>query len=226
MNLRKAFTLIEILVVVLILGLLASIIVGVYTTQVERARYAAARATIYSISLACERYRMDLGTYPPSGSGNLPGLTVSNPAVGCGYLEAALLHSLSGQSSAPNSPLWQGPYLTIKREYLGDLNGNRIDQIIADGGSVPAPGQLQILDPWGLPYRYVRFGPDPPGQSSLNDAYPNTGATRLPTAHPYFATETYYNPNTFQIVSRGPNGTTLPPPDYGLDSDDVSNFGL
>ncbi len=36
----KAFTLIELLVVVLILGLLTTIVVGVFTTQVERARYA------------------------------------------------------------------------------------------------------------------------------------------------------------------------------------------
>src|SRR5690348_16012390 len=116
-----AFTLLELLVVVLILGLLSTIAVGVFTHQVERARYAAARATISAIELAVERYEIDLGEYPPSGSGTLPYSTPST-FEGCGYLQVALMESLSGKSTQPLSARWQGPYLTVKNDLLGDIN--------------------------------------------------------------------------------------------------------
>ncbi|MCX7626359.1 MAG: prepilin-type N-terminal cleavage/methylation domain-containing protein, partial [Candidatus Sumerlaeaceae bacterium] len=59
----KAFSLIELLAVVLILGILASISVGVYTTQVERARIAAARTMIAELEIAINRYQIDTGQY-------------------------------------------------------------------------------------------------------------------------------------------------------------------
>jgi prepilin-type N-terminal cleavage/methylation domain-containing protein len=211
---KKAFTMIELLVVVLILGLLATIAVGVFTTQVERARFAAARSTISAIELAVNRYQLDLGVFPPSGSG-LAAPSVF-PADGCGFMQLAVMHSMSGTSSAPASKLWQGPYLNVKNELLGDLAGNQINDL-----AIPPPrGLVQILDPWHSPYRFVR------SNGSADDNYTVMGGTELPLTHPYAATETYYNPSTFQVVSKGPNGTTLAVPNYGLDADDVTNFGL
>lgn len=213
---RKAFTLVELLAVCLILGLLATVAVGVYTNQVERARIAAARQTISELEMAANRYQVDVGTYPPSGSGTLP-FASNAPAVGCGYLELALIHSMSGNSQSPNTPLWKGPYISIQNQYLGDSNGNNF----AMNPLLPGltPGQVQIIDPWGKPYRYVRYGPSP-------DDYATMGGTKLPTGHPFAATEVYYNPNTFQIVSDGNDGVTPAPPNVGTDSDDVTNFGL
>ncbi|MCX7718353.1 MAG: prepilin-type N-terminal cleavage/methylation domain-containing protein [Candidatus Sumerlaeaceae bacterium] len=197
---NKAFTLIELLVVVLILMLLATIAVGLYIREMERARYAVAKSTISEIERAAARYALDMSAYPPSLSLN-PSLNSSVAASGggCGYAEEALLHSIGGSSTAPSDPRWGGPYLTIKNEMLDTTGG---------------PGDVQILDPWKQPYRFVR----------RND-YANFG-TRLPAGHPYQATETWYNPSTVQIISRGPNGVTLSDPNFGRDIDDVSNFGL
>lgn len=208
---NKAFTIIELLVVVLILGMLSAIAVGVYTTQVERARYAAAKASISAIEVAINRYQIDLGTFPPSGSGAI----VGGAAEGCGNLELALMHSVSGNSKRPASPSWHGPYLTVKNEMLGDRYGVTLEELTVR----PAMGWTQILDPWHQPYRYVRFGSEP-------DSYESLTGTRLPANHPYAATETFYNPSTFQIVSKGANGETRGGGAYGLDGDDVTNFGM
>lgn len=213
---KKAFTLLELLVVVLILGLLATIAVGVYTRQVERARVAAAKSTISAIEVAVERYQIDTGDYPPSGSGSLP-YTTPATFVGNGYLQVALMSSLSGKSSQPLSPRWQGPYLTVKNDILGDINGIRVDD--PNRASTIAPGQLQILDPWQSPYLYLRSkstaNPDSP-----TDRYETNGGAPLPSNHPFAATETYYNPNTIQIVSGGPDN------DLSTGYNNVSNFGL
>jgi prepilin-type N-terminal cleavage/methylation domain-containing protein len=219
MRSKKAFTLVELLVVVLILGLLATLAIGVYTTQVERARVAAAKTTISELELAVSRYQIDLGVFPPS-------LSASPVVGGCGLLEEALIHSIGGSAQAPSSPLWKGPYLNVKRENLGDINGLSLEL------SSPARGQIQILDPWKSPYRYVRSGPgNGPYSSATADSYYTAvnNATLQPSSYPYAATETWFNPSTFQIVSKGPNGTTVESPSgqYGLDGfDDVTNFGL
>lgn len=212
---KQGFTLIELLVVVLILGMLSTLAVGVYTNQVERARVAAAKASIQAIEVAINRYQVDTGSYPPSG--NKTGSATSTYAEGCGYLELALMHSMSGDVKHPASASWHGPYLTVKREMLGTMNGIPLEE----SSAAPVPGMVQILDPWHQPYRYVRSGPAP-------DRYETMGGTFLPGDNPYASTEHYYNPSTFQIVSKGPNGVTNPMETdaYGTDGDDVTNFGL
>ena len=210
---RKAFTLVELLVVVLILGLLSSLAVGVFTTQVERARRAAARSDIATFALGVDRYQIDIGAYPPSGSrlgGN--GLAL---ARGCGYMQLALMHSMSGNSTNTSGSLWKGPYITVRKEKLGDINGTVLEEL----GATIDIADVQILDPWHQPYRFVRSGPGPD-----NYFFASQG-TELPATHPFAATEKWYNPNSYQIVSMGNNNTTLPPPNYGMEPDDVTNFG-
>lgn len=206
---EKAFTLIELLAVVLILGILASISVGVYTTQVERARVAAARTMISELEVAINRYQIDTGQFPPSGSGSGT-FPASAPAQGCGYLQQALAVGFGSPTETPYN--WHGPYITIKREFLGDLNGIPVEET---GGSL-VKGQVQILDPWRSPYRYVRSGPAP-------DSYATMGGIPLPTGHPY--APGYYNPSTFQLSSRGPNSSPAAWDEIGTEPDDVTNFG-
>ena len=210
---RKAFTLVELLVVVLILGLLSSLAVGVFTTQVERARRAAARSDIATFALGVDRYQIDLGAYPPSGS-RLGGNGQAQ-ARGCGYMQLALMHSMSGNSLSTSGTLWKGPYITVRKEKLGDINGTVLEEL----GATIDIADVQILDPWHQPYRFVRSGPAPDNYAS------NSQGTVLPPTHPFAATEIYYNPNSYQIVSTGNDNATLPPPNFGMEPDDVTNFG-
>lgn len=206
---RSGITLIELLVVLAIMGILASISVGVYTNSVHRARIAAAFTEIRQLEMACERYRLDLGMYPPSSSGTriAPASLDQNLAgVGCGYMTVCLLKSLSGTARFPLDPRWNGPYLELDEEQLGTLDNSTITV------ETPLP-QIQMLDPWGYPYYFVN-----------SDEYTSFTATELPTDDPYYATDRYYNVSTFQIVSLGLDGESAPRPQLGLELDDVTNF--
>ncbi len=64
-----AFTLIEIMAVVLIIGLLGTIVGAVVFSQVDRARVSTAKAQIKQIESALEFYRLDNARYPTSEQG-------------------------------------------------------------------------------------------------------------------------------------------------------------
>ncbi len=91
----KGFTLIELMLVVIIIGILVSMVVPRLAGRSEEARIAAARADIKAnISLALDLYELDNGTYPTT--------------------EQGLLSLRTKPSTAPVPTNWKGPYL--KRE--------------------------------------------------------------------------------------------------------------
>lgn len=81
---RGGFTLVEVLLVVAILGILATIVVVNVAGRGDDARIKATRASIEGIKSALNIYEMDTGRYPSS------------------------LDSLINNDGAPN---WKGPYL-------------------------------------------------------------------------------------------------------------------
>jgi general secretion pathway protein G len=82
---RSGFTLIEILLVVVIIGILAAVAIPRLGGRVKQAQIAAAQADVNNIGMALRLYEVDNGAYP----GSLSGLVTSPGA-------------------APN---WRGPYL-------------------------------------------------------------------------------------------------------------------
>jgi general secretion pathway protein G len=83
----NGFSLIELLVVIIILGLLAGLVGPRLFSRVGQSKTAAARAQIELFSAALDQYRLDVGSYPASAAG----------------LEALVRN--------PNAPNWNGPYL-------------------------------------------------------------------------------------------------------------------
>lgn len=200
----KGVTLLELLVVLVIISLLATLAVGVYSKEVVRARYARTRAEISELEVAINRYFVDTGQYPPSGSiSNIPG-----NSAGSAWLQVALRASMSGNFNVPASRRWLGPYIEWDYAFLGDISGAGLFP-----ESTYALGEVHLIDPFRSPYYYI----------SSND-YFTLGGTQLPTNHPFRSTETFYNPTTFQIISFGANRTTLPAPSRGLETDDATNF--
>jgi general secretion pathway protein G len=82
------FTLLELLVVVMIIGLLASFVAPRYFGQVGKAEMKLARAQIDALEKALDQYWLDTGRYPSSDTGL-----------------AALV------AKPDDEPRWAGPYL-------------------------------------------------------------------------------------------------------------------
>ena len=213
---RRGVTIIELLVVLAIIGLLATVAYSTYSGHVLRARITATRLEIAELERACAQYELDCGQYPVSSSGNLlapnpidPANIPGEGALGCGYLITCLTASLNGDPQNPVDPRWNGPYIELDPARIGTLRG----EPLPPGQALPLP-QVQLLDRWGTPYYYVR---------SVD--YATFLGTRLPPTSP-FANEIWYNPSTVQIVSYGLNQQSLPRPNLGLDPalDDNTNF--
>lgn len=89
---QKGFTLIEILVVVIIIGILAALVIPKYAGRTEQARIAAAKTQINTLfSSALDMYEADNGNYPSTEQG---------------------LQALRVQPNTEPVPKnWKGPYL-------------------------------------------------------------------------------------------------------------------
>jgi general secretion pathway protein G len=85
---NKGFTLLELLVVIVIIGLLAGFVAPRYFSQVGKSEVQVAKAQIDAFEKALDQYRLDTRRYPTSEQG----------------LNALL-------ERPPNEPLWNGPYL-------------------------------------------------------------------------------------------------------------------
>ena len=83
------FTLLELLVVMVILGLLAGYVGPKYFSQIGKSEVKTARTQIEAIAKALDQYRLDTGRYPTTEQG------------------LAALNARPG-----NEPKWDGPYLS------------------------------------------------------------------------------------------------------------------
>src|SRR5262252_985686 len=77
---QDGFTLIELMVVILIIGLLATIVVQNLRSATDKAKRVKAQADISQLKSALDRYYLDAGSYPSSDQG-LPAL-VAAPTAG------------------------------------------------------------------------------------------------------------------------------------------------
>ena len=99
---RRAFTLIELLLVVVILAVLAGVVVPRFTKRSEQARLTAASTQISNLDLALDAFEVDCGRYPTSEEG-LAALTQA-PLNVKGWKEPYLKKGL------PPDP-WGNPYV-------------------------------------------------------------------------------------------------------------------
>lgn len=121
---ERGFTLVELLVVMVILGLLAALVVPSYLGRERKARAQAGRTQIELLGTALDTLRLDGGRYPSTREG----------------LEAL-------RTAPAGFPGWDGPYLKKAvpadpwgREYVYESPGEHGDYDLYSYGSDGAPG--------------------------------------------------------------------------------------
>jgi len=120
----RGFTLLELLVVVVIIGLLASYVGPRYFSQLGKSEATTAKAQMQAFSRALDQYRLDTGRYPTAEQG------------------------LNALVTRPGSePKWNGPYLqnTVPADpwgktYVYRIPGEKGDYDIVSFGKDGAPG--------------------------------------------------------------------------------------
>lgn len=134
MQRERGFTLIELMIVIIILGLLATIVVPRFMGEEEKARRTSAVVQIKNIEAALKLFKLDSGFYPSTEQG-LEALVVK-PTVGQiprkwregGYLE---------KGRVPMDP-WENPYIYISPGvHLKEFDLESYGRDGEDGGEGP-----------------------------------------------------------------------------------------
>jgi general secretion pathway protein G len=119
---EEGFTLIELMVVILIIGLLATIVVQNLRGATDKAKRIKAEADISALKTALDRYYLDNGSYPSSDQG-LPALVSapSNGKIPADYPPGGYIEKI------PNDP-WGNAYV-----YQSDGDNYVLKSYGADG---------------------------------------------------------------------------------------------
>lgn len=142
----RGFTLVELLIVVLVIGILMAMLFPALTAALCSGREARTRAQIHAMDAALTAYYRDLGTYPPDSDG-----ADGNGGFGSASLVAALSkpgpHGNAYISARPSETLGAAPALHYMNFVYGASGEMTLDAIHyarnlgVAGGSAPAPMQ-------------------------------------------------------------------------------------
>ena len=141
---RHGFTLMELMIVISIISILATMMVGAISVFIRMAKVKGTEATIVRFEAALQKYQNDCGAFPPTpkdptknGSvfavltGDLNNDRQYNPGTGGDKEDISKKHRS-----------WRGPYVKIEPKNF-DAEGN-------------------VLDMWGVPYRYFENAREAP----------------------------------------------------------------
>ncbi len=127
---RKAFTLVEILIVVVILGILAAIVIPQFTSASEDAQISAVQSQLQTVRNQIELFRVRNNGTPPA----LADLFTANGIVSDEYLRVAPINPRTGTSNAiagvaaPVAPVAAGGDAWVYDAANGNFWANGFDE--------------------------------------------------------------------------------------------------
>jgi prepilin-type N-terminal cleavage/methylation domain-containing protein len=138
----SAFTLIELLTVIAVIGVLAGITLGVMRGVQERAAINLARTELAALSQALEGYKKQYGDYPQTGVSSGNPIAAASLTSSEGRLFNALMGKLGPALNATQGRTWlEAAKFTLSTTDL-PVSGNSTS--VAN----------HFLDPWGRAYLY------------------------------------------------------------------------
>jgi prepilin-type N-terminal cleavage/methylation domain-containing protein len=158
---ERGFTFIELLVVMILVAILASMAYPAFSSVMERARKTQAKNDLTQIVTAVNAYYTEYGKYPTVSSGADVTFTGTTPGTSSGSSNAALIDVLRNNPTGPNSTT------------VTSLNPRGIVFIQPPTSSVSNPAKSGIdsagvwYDPWGSPYN-VKIDCDYDNQLATN----------------------------------------------------------
>lgn len=127
---KKAFTLIELLAVIAIIGILAGFIFAAVSGAIERAKIAKAQGAINDLNIALTNYERDMGSFETKLSN---GEQMPTGVLGDANKRAKVIYLLSARKPDGTidhnlrlDPRWNGPYMEPKEKQLNE-NGELVD---------------------------------------------------------------------------------------------------
>ena len=142
---RRAFTLIELLTVIAIIGILAAITFGAIGSVRERSKINLCRTELASLAQALEAYKRQYGDYPQTGASAITTPTTAAAATSTS-VEGYLFNALMGKRGPKLDPIQGKLFVEASKFSLQTAN-------------LPTPGNTTsvdncIVDPWGRPYLF------------------------------------------------------------------------
>lgn len=193
----SGFTLIEILVVIIIIGILASLIAIGVNSAIITAKTNASENIVHQIHSAADRYRVAFGDYPPSTLREIGGSVPNETNNGIEALVACLATKKSG-----------GPFYTPADEFYGNSDEDSLSGTRNPTEWFFGDNQLrEYVDAFGSPLTYVHhkdYGR--PRPDFLKYKFAAGGPEKAITIDQSAATRTFASPTRYQIRSVGHDG--------------------
>ena len=203
-----AFTLIEMMAVVTIIVILASLGVGVMNFVQERQAKEKAKVQIALLSRALEEYKLDMGTYPATP--NVASVSApAGTATSATYLWLPLFKD-GYDFSLLTTDAQKNSWTKATKIYCADLNPISSKQgWVTNVTSLTTTSTSTVVDPWGNQYCYRTAFGIPVTDSSGKVTVPTNNATMNPD---------------FDLWSMGKDGKTNADLKHKDSLDDIKNF--
>jgi general secretion pathway protein G len=171
---RRAFTLVEILIVVIILGILASIVIPQFSSASHQARENTLKDDMRFLRSQVQVYRAQHRDVPPG----YPGGDYTATPSETDFLDQMTLFSneLGSTGPARSTATPYGPYLS--RMPPNPLNDQTTVYVISNGTPMPTAGSLPVMN-GGVPYGWIykpqtqEWMPNLDGSDSSGTPYAN-----------------------------------------------------